>query len=51
VSVRKELLRRAAGANAVLAGAHLQRLVRLEPKGSGFGTRSAAHDVAAALSI
>jgi glyoxylase-like metal-dependent hydrolase (beta-lactamase superfamily II) len=51
VSVRKELLRRAAGANAVLAGAHLQRLVRLEPKGAGFGTTPAAHDVAAALSI
>jgi glyoxylase-like metal-dependent hydrolase (beta-lactamase superfamily II) len=42
VSVRKELIRRAARANAVVAGAHLQRLVRLEPRGVGFGMRPAA---------
>jgi glyoxylase-like metal-dependent hydrolase (beta-lactamase superfamily II) len=42
VSLRKELLRRAASANAVLAGAHLQGLVRLEPRGAGFAVRPAA---------
>lgn len=41
-SVREELFRRAADAKVVLAGAHLPKLVRLEPKGEGFTARPAA---------
>lgn len=38
IHIRQELFRRAAESKAVLAGAHLPGLVRLEPKGGGYGT-------------
>ena len=36
VRVRQELFRTAARSKAILAGAHLPRLVRLEEKGMGY---------------
>jgi glyoxylase-like metal-dependent hydrolase (beta-lactamase superfamily II) len=36
VQIRQELCRRAARSKVVLAGAHLPRLVRIEPKGAGY---------------
>jgi glyoxylase-like metal-dependent hydrolase (beta-lactamase superfamily II) len=36
IQVRQELFQRAARSKAVLAGAHLPGLVRLEPKGAGY---------------
>ena len=36
VQVRQALFRRAARSKVVLAGAHLPRLVRIEPRGSGY---------------
>jgi glyoxylase-like metal-dependent hydrolase (beta-lactamase superfamily II) len=38
VRVRQQLFQRAAQSKVVLAGAHLPRLVRIEPKGTGYVT-------------